>query len=242
MADLIQRLSEKEQEQLAAELKASARVKEAKSQVSAAAAENTRLRRAHTQELKALKARHEKALRDKTFEWRSTVQKALREQGLAEGNLCKTDQRLRKSREHCYSLTCKIQDLQAHLEEKTASANISLEELDESLNVRIDRVMLQGQRRIESMRGHARENSTVLGAKLKVITEQMQAQMHRHHVQAEGQVRLKELCKLASVRGDYTMSDDTYRKVKGDLVGLWQLQKAPTRSPSPRIDPPLTAR
>jgi len=237
MADLIQRLSEKEQEQLAAELKASARVKEAKRQVSAAAAENTTLRLAHAQELKVLKARHEKALRDKSFEWRASVQKAVREQALAEGDLCRAEQRLRKSREHCYSLTCKIQDLQAHLEERTDGVNMSLEELEESLNERINRVTLQGQRRIESMRGHARENSLVLGAKLEAITEQMQAQMHRHHVQAEGQVRLKELCKLASVRGDYTMSDDTYRKVKGDLVGLWQLQKAPTRSPSPRIDP-----
>jgi len=236
MSELIQRLSQKEQEQFKAEQRAAAKVKVAKGKVSVAAEENMFLQRAQVQELKALKAKLEKMLRDQAFECRSKVQKEIRNQARAEGEAKKAEMRLRRVQEHNYSLTLKIQDLQAHLERRAKEADAALVDLEERLTERVDQVERQGQQRVKSMKDHCMENSQSLSAKLDVIANNCQDQMTRFHIHAEGRTRFKELCQLAEKRGDYTMDDDTYKKAKGDLLGLWHLQQkaAPTRSSSPR--------
>lgn len=236
MSELIQRLSQKEQEQFKAEQKAAAKVRQAKSKVTVAAEENMFLQRAQVQELKTLKAKLEKNLRDQSFECRSKVQKELRNQAKAEGEARKAEMRLRRVQEHNYSLTLKIQDLQAHLERRAKEADAALVDLEEQLTERVGQVERQGQQRLKSMTDHCMENSQSLSAKLDVIANNCQEQITRFHIHAEGRTRFKELCQLAEKRKGHKMDDETYRKAKDDLLGLWHLQQkaAPTRSSSPR--------
>lgn len=235
VSDLIQQLADKEQEKVQKEKKVAERVKEIRSQVEAAAEENMRLQRALVQDQKDARAHFDKALRDQAFNCKARLHQEIRARAAVESKAQKAKLMVQQAQEQCAKLTLKIQDLQAHLEERKATAGDALRDLDEHLKERVERISRQGDRRTRDMQQHTLQNSLQLGCQLDDIMGHCKDQLRSIHIRAEGHTRLKELCQLAAKRDTPEMSRENYRKVKGDLLGLWQLQKqGVTRSPSPR--------
>jgi len=235
VSDLIQQLADKEQEKVQKEKKIAERVKEIRSQVEAAAEENMRLQRALVQDQKDARAHFDKALRDQAFNCKARLHQEIRARAAVESKAQKAKLMVQQAQEQCVKLTLKIQDLQAHLEERKTAAGDALRDLDEQLKERVERVSRQGDRRTRDMQQHTLQNSLQLGCQLDDIMGHCKDQLRSIHIRAEGHTRLKELCQLAAKRDTPEMSRENYRKVKGDLLGLWQLQKqGVTRSPSPR--------
>ncbi|CAJ1359767.1 unnamed protein product [Effrenium voratum] len=235
VSELIQLLSEKEQEKVRVERRVAEKVKEERLKVDEAAAESMRLQRALTQEAKDAKAQLDKALREQAFNCKTRVHQELRSQAAYEGQAERARMRAARVQDQCYKLSLKIQDLQCHLQERTEHANSALHDLEQRLHERTSRVSRQGEQRSQQMRQHAMENSVILGGRLDHFQKCCTDQMRNCHTRAEGHSRYKELCQLAETRDTYTMSRENYRMLKGDLLALWKLQHQTGRSPSPRF-------
>ncbi|CAE8640196.1 unnamed protein product, partial [Polarella glacialis] len=238
MGELLQRLTEKEQELARAQQEARQLIRDASQKVSMGAHENVVLRRAQAQELKELYALNEKEIRDKTHVCRFKVQEVLRELSLTQGEQAQCEERMKKSEEHALNLTMKVQDLQAYLAHSRQQSDAEISHLESHLDGRVRQAASQGDQRVQHMSDAAMEVGSALSANVAYIQGHFQDQMHRHHVRAEGHVRLKELMNLASHRSEYEMSPEIYSALRDDLVGLWHLQGAREAHPATKAPPP----
>jgi hypothetical protein len=241
MTELLARLAEREQARFAAEQEAKIRIREAEFKTTLAAQEFMELRRANEQELKVLRAKAEKNLRDTSYKCQQDVHAAQAQVTEAEAFADQAEKRQRSADAIAFAYLEKVKHMEAHVQRRTKKAEVNNAELQRSMDTRIKRVDKQNQSRAANMEAHAKEVCTVSKLALETVSEELQDQVAKAHVRSEGRVRFKELCHLASTFGNYDVSRDAYFHVKHELIDLWHQQKAaaPLGSSCPRTASPM---
>jgi len=236
MSELLARLAEREQARFAAEQEAKTRIREAECKTTLAAQEFMELRRANEQELKVLRAKAEKKLRDVTYKCQQDVHEAQARVTEAEALADQAEKRQRSADAVAFAYLEKVKHLEEHVQRRTKKAEANNAELQRCMDTRLKRVVKQNEGRVANMEAHAKEVCTVSKVALETVSEELQDQVGKAHVRSEGRVRFKELCHLASTFGNYDMSRDSYFHVKHELIDLWHKQKAgiPTGLTAPR--------
>mmetsp|Transcript_52703 Transcript_52703/g.138230 ORF Transcript_52703/g.138230 Transcript_52703/m.138230 type:complete len:248 (-) Transcript_52703:19-762(-) len=224
MPELLNKLTEREKERLAAEQAATASIRAAEAKVNATAEELLELKRANEHELRVLKAQYEKHVRDTTYACRQQVRKAQQEAVDAEAAAERAEKRRQSSEVHVANLQKKLEALKAHIQRRSDNTEFHLAGLDRMMSARIHRVTAQSENRVERMNQHANQVRKTCNRALHHIEGELQDQMARAHVRAEGRVRYKELCDLAARCAKCEMTEESYKSLKAELLGLWRLQ------------------
>jgi len=241
MSELLARLAEREQARFAAEQEAKIRIREAESKTTLAAQEFMELRRANEQELKVLRAKAEKTLRDAAYKCQQDVHAAQAQVTEAEAFADQAEKRQRSADAIAFAYLEKVKHMEVHVQRRTKKAEDNNTELQRCMDTRVKRVEKQNIGRVANMEAHAKEVCAVSKVALETVSEELQDQVAKAHVRSEGRVRFKELCHLASTFGNYDMSRDTYFHVKHELIDLWHKQKAavPLGLTCPRTASPM---
>lgn len=226
MTEVLQQLTDHEQQLYIAEKDAATRVRQAEAEVSEASEKNLELRRTQEQELKVCKAQNEKKLRDISHAIRAQVQKAHKESATFIALAEVAEQRQQRSEAHVTNLKQKIQDLESMLKKRAQASDVECYQVRRAMESRIERVYAQADERIQSMAEHAQEVCAATGAALQTMDCELNNQMLRASIRAEGRVRFKELKDLAITFRQANLSKEHYVDLKDNLIDLWHAQTA----------------
>jgi hypothetical protein len=233
MTEVLDKLTEREKALFVAEKEAAARVRGAEAEVHAATESLLELKRHQEQELKVIQAQHEKRMRDTAYSCRQRVHQAQRESAMVQALADSAEKRQRRSEAHVANLEQKISDLQAMISKRQHEAAAELNTVERMMQGRYARVASQADSRVRSMAEHAKEVCTAANMSLEITAEELQDQMSRASIRAEGRVRFKELKNLAKAWDRYDLSRDAYNDLKGDLIDLWHVQTNSARPDAP---------
>merc|ERR1740130_294037 len=142
------------------------------------------------------------------------------------------EQRQQRSEAHVTDLQHKIQDLEAMLQKRAQASDVECYQVRRAMETRMERVYAQADERIQSMAEHAKEVCAATGAALQTMDSELNNQMLRASIRAEGRVRFKELKDLAITFRKANLSKEHYVDLKDNLIDLWHVQSA--ISPSER--------
>lgn len=230
MAELLEKLTEREKAKFVAEKEAAGRVRAAEAEVTAATEALLELKRRQEQEIRVLKAQNEKRIRDASHAARLNVDKAQKDCAMAEALADTTEKRQRRSEAHATNLEQKVAELQAMIARREHEAAAELLETERMMASRYERVASQADDRIRSMAEHAREVCTAASVSLEIASDELQDQMARASIRAEGRVRFKELKDLAKSWDRFDITKESYTELKDNLIDLWRAQANSARN------------
>jgi hypothetical protein len=224
MTEVLNKLTEREREKHYAEKEAAARIREAEVKVTEATEGLQELKRTQEQELRVLKVKNDKKIRDASFAARGNVLKAQKESAQGKAVAEAAEQRKRRSEAHVAHLEAKVKDLRAKIERRNQASDVECSRVQHIMDSRFERVAAQADGRIRSMAEHAKEVCAATGASLQTVASELQDQMLRASLRAEGRTRFKELRELSKVYDNVTLTKDSFEGMRNDLIELWHLQ------------------
>lgn len=246
MSELITKLAKCNQAKFAVEQESRKTLRDAANEVTMVSASLMELTRVHEQEIRVLKARYEKSLREYTYACRQKVHDANKQRMEMEALAEAAEERQARAEAHASHLEAKLQAMREQLKMKEEVAQNTISGIERVTTAREKRVDVQSDERERNMEHHAREVRAATGLAVETTTAELQDQLRRCHLRAEGRMRFKELCQLASESSSYKMSREAYYATKHDLISLWHIQKTrglhglstarPLPSPAPAAD------
>mmetsp|Transcript_118365 Transcript_118365/g.328990 ORF Transcript_118365/g.328990 Transcript_118365/m.328990 type:complete len:265 (+) Transcript_118365:76-870(+) len=226
MPEMLSELTEREKERFSSEQEAQAGIRAVKEKVSAAAEELMALRRAQDHEVGVVKAQYEKRIRDTVSASRQRVRHAQGELVDAEAQMELSNRGLKLAEAEVAVLQKRAAQLQAQLAERNIVGEQWLQELQCCMDERVARITAQTDTRVASMKDHTEMVRRSCLDAVHAVRSELQDQLSRASMRAEGRTRFLELCDLAGRCAGYEMTQDSYQELKAELVGLWQLQKS----------------
>lgn len=230
MTEMLEQLSAIERQKFGAEQDARVRVRQAEANVTTASQELMEVIRANEQQVKVLKAQCEKRLRDASYHAGQTVRNAEADKAAAEAHAETAEVVLKRTQAYVKSLEEKARNLQMQLHQKMQDCEDHVAETEREMQTRIERCSTQADARVHSMLQHSREVFESADAALESTADDLQDQMSRAQMRAEGRSRFRELCDLSKSRLNIEMSQPAYEACKEDVLSLWGAQTSTASS------------
>lgn len=233
--DAIDQLAACERARNAAAHEARVRTREATNHRVEASEELAMLQRAQAQELKALQAGHVQRLRSATHYWQSQLALARSAASEAEASAERAEQLQKKAEIKVEEIARKASNLHAQLQRRLQLMDKDFAELEELADEDATAKTAEADARLASMTEHA---SVVFARSVSAFesnSQELHAQLSRHHLRTEFRTRFGELCALAKDHSQAELSTDVFHDLSDVIMSVWDVQAGglPKSLPSP---------